>query len=182
MIKQKINILIIISVITLLALSGIQGYLIYNTYQLKKDVFIRETKKSVASIDNTKEMDSISELWYNQLTKNAGEYKKNKLLKKETIELFKPFTDSLNTIFKNYYDKEIDKANLGYELMYKKTIKSVILYDKGILDTIFFDKNGESYFLFGENFPDKEGNVISNGEGQHVFFCPFPMDFGMILW
>lgn len=163
MIKQKINILIIISVITLLALSGIQGYLIYNTYQLKKDVFIKETKKSVSSIDNTKEMDSISELWYNQLTKNLGEYKKNKLLKKETIELFKPFTDSLNTVFRNYYDKEIRKANLGYALKYKKTIKSIILYDKDVLDTIFLDKNGESYFLFGESFPDKDGNVISNG-------------------
>ncbi|MBQ0740092.1 hypothetical protein J9332_37995, partial [Aquimarina celericrescens] len=100
---------------------------------------------------------------YNQLTKNLGEYKKNKLLKKETIELFKPFTDSLNTIFREYYNKEIDKANLGYALKYKKTIKSIILYDNDTLDTIFLNKNGESYFLFGESFPDKEGNVISKG-------------------
>ncbi|PKV50725.1 phospho-acceptor domain-containing protein [Aquimarina sp. MAR_2010_214] len=161
--KKKINILIITSILTLLALSGIQGYLIYNTYQLKKDVFIKETKKAVSRIDNTREMDSIAELWYNQLTKNLVEYRKNNLLKNETIERFKPFTDSLNNIFNEYYKKEISKANLGYELKYKKTIKNVIIHDNNILDTVFNAKEESDYFLFGENFPDKEGNVISKG-------------------
>ncbi len=159
--KQKINILIITSVLALLALSGIQGYLIYNTYQLKKDVFIKETKKSVSRIDNTKEMDSLAELWYNHLTKNLVAYKKNKLIKEEAITRFKPYTDSLNDIFKDYYTKEIDKVNLGYELKYKKTIKSIVLFNDNVLDTIFSAKGGNNYFLFGENFPDEDGNVIS---------------------
>lgn len=161
--KKKINILIITSILTLLALSGIQGYLIYNTYQLKKDVFIKETKKAVSSIDNTKEMDSIAELWYNQLTKNLIEYRKNNLLKNETIERFKPFTDSLNDIFNEYYEKEMGKVNLGYELKYKKTIKSIIIHDNNLLDTVFKAKEENNYFLFGEDFPDEEGNVISSG-------------------
>ncbi|WP_103068677.1 sensor histidine kinase [Aquimarina sediminis] len=160
--KQKINILIVMSILALVALCGIQGYLIHNTYQLKKDVFIKETKKSVSSIDNTKEIDSLAELWYNQLAKNLTEYKKNNLLKNETIERFKPFTDSLNDIFNQYYKKEISKADLGYPLQYKKTIKSIIIYDNDVLDTIFYSEKGNNYFLFGENFPEEEGNVISN--------------------
>ncbi|GAA4279041.1 sensor histidine kinase [Aquimarina mytili] len=159
--KQKINILIITSILALIALSGIQGYLIYNTYQLKKDVFIKETKKAVSSIDNTKEMDSLTELWYNSLSENLVEYKRNKYLKKEVITKFKPITDSLNTVFKDYYTKEISKVNLGHDLKYKKTIQSVILFDNDARDTIFSSKEGNDFFLFGENFPDEEGNMIS---------------------
>lgn len=160
--KQKINILIIMSILALLALSGIQGYLIYNTYQLKKDVFIKETKKSVTSINNTKEMDSLTELWHNQITKQLIEYKKNNLLKNETIEYFRPFIDSLNPTFNKYYNQEIDKINLGYPIKYKKTIKSIVIFDKEVLDTIFSANSGSKYFLFGEDFPNEEGNVISN--------------------
>ncbi len=161
MVKQKINILIITSILALLALSGIQGYLIFNTYQLKKDVFIKETKKSVSSFDNTKEMDSISELWYNELTKNLTEYKKNNLLKNEAVARFKPYTDSLNDIFKEYYNQEMKKVNLAYELKYKKTIKSIVIHDDNVLDTIFSAEDGDNYFLFGEDFPNEEGTVIS---------------------
>ncbi|MEW7291704.1 sensor histidine kinase [Aquimarina sp. 2304DJ70-9] len=159
--KQKINILIITSVLTLLALSGIQGYLIFNTYQLKKDVFIKETKKSVSKFDNTKEMDSLAELWYSLLAENLVEYKKNKYLKKDVITKFRPFTDSLNTVFKEYYTREINKVNLDYGLKYKKTIQSIVLYDNDIRDTIFSNKKSKSYFLFGEDFPDPEGILIS---------------------
>ncbi len=159
--RQKINILIVTSVLALLALSAIQGYLIYNTYQLKKDVFIKETKKAVSSIDNTKEMDSLAELWYNSLTENLVAYKKENYLKKEVITRFKPLTDSLNAAFKNYYAKEINKVSLGYDLKYKKTIQSIVLFDNDDRDTIFSRQAGHDFFLFGENFPDEEGTMIS---------------------
>ncbi len=159
--KQKINILIVTSVIALLALSGIQGYLIYNTYQLKKDVFIKETKKTVSGIDNTKEMDSLTELWYNLLAENLVAYKKNKYLKKDVTTKFRPFTDSLNTAFKEYYTNEMNKVNLDYGLKFKKTIQSIVLFDNDTRDTVFFDKGGKNYFLFGEDFLDQDGILIS---------------------
>ncbi|MDY8136390.1 HAMP domain-containing sensor histidine kinase [Aquimarina sp. 2201CG5-10] len=161
--KKKINILIITAIFSLLALSGIQAYLIYNTYQLKKDVFIKEIKKSVSNIDNTKEMDSLTELWYNQLTENLVEYKKNNILKKETIERFKPQTDSLRVLFRDYYRKEVAKLNLKYDLKYKKTIKSIVIFDNEIMDTIFSAANEGNYFLFGEDFSDEQGYVMSKG-------------------
>ncbi|MEW7278224.1 HAMP domain-containing sensor histidine kinase [Aquimarina sp. 2201CG1-2-11] len=158
--KQKINILIVTSVLALVALSAIQGYLIYNTYQLKKDVFIKETKESILGINNTKEMDSITELWHNHLTKQLAAYKKNSIVKKDAIEYFKPYADSLNDAFNMYYQNEIEKINLGFSLKLKKTITSIIAYDKDKIDTIFNGNEGSNYFLFGENFPHKEGNVI----------------------
>ncbi|WP_025741710.1 sensor histidine kinase [Aquimarina pacifica] len=162
--KQKITILIVLSILTLLALSGIQGYLIYNSYQLKKDVFIKETKKSVSNLDNTKEMDSLAELWYNELTKNLSEYKKKNLGKSEAIAIFEPYQDSLNTIFKEYYSKEINKANLGFKIKYKKAIKTVIIFDGQEADTIFSAKKGDQYFVFGEDFLDRDGYVISRAK------------------
>ncbi len=159
--KQKINILISTSVLTLLALSAIQGYLIYNTYQLKKDVFIKETKKSILGIDNTKEMDSLAELWHNELTSNLIEYRKNNLLKKEAFEHFKPYTDSLNDVFKSYYDKEIQKINLGYPIKYKKTIKSIVIFENETMDTVFYGGKDTGYFLFGDDFADNQGTIIS---------------------
>ena len=41
--KNRITILIIASIATLIALSAIQGYLIENAYQLEKKLFIQET-------------------------------------------------------------------------------------------------------------------------------------------
>ncbi|MGY3793162.1 sensor histidine kinase [Aquimarina sp. 433] len=160
--KKNINLLIITSVIALLALSGIQGYLIYNTYQLKKDVFIKETKKAISNIDNTKEMDSLAEQWYTYLSENLVEYKKNKIQKKEALDKFRPKTDSLNDLFKEYYKKEIAKRNLEYDIQYKKDIKSIVLFEDERMDSIFSAVDGENIYTFGEKFPQKDEVVMSN--------------------
>ncbi len=161
--RQKISVLIITSVLALVALCGIQAYLIHNTYQLKKDAFIKETKKSISGIDNTTEMDSLGEIWYTKLTENLIEYQKKTIQKKEAIDKFNLHTDSINDLFKKYYAKEIEKHNLGYELKYKKTIKSIVIFNKNDQDTIFEASTGENYLLFGEDFPNKDGNIISKG-------------------
>ena len=160
--KKNINLLIITSVIALLALSGIQGYLIYNTYQLKKDVFIKETKKAISNIDNTKEMDSLAEQWYTYLSENLVEYKKNKIQKKEALDKFRPKTDSLNDLFKQYYKKEIAKRNLEYDIQYKKDIKSIVLFEGEKMDSIFSAVDGENIYTFGEKFPKEDEVVMSN--------------------
>jgi two-component system phosphate regulon sensor histidine kinase PhoR len=49
---KKIRLLIIISVIGLLRLSGIQGYLINNSYKLEKNAFITETRPSISRWDD----------------------------------------------------------------------------------------------------------------------------------
>jgi two-component system phosphate regulon sensor histidine kinase PhoR len=59
---KQIRLLISISILGLLALSGIQGYLINNTYKLKKTAFISETKKSISRLDDlSPKLDGINE-------------------------------------------------------------------------------------------------------------------------
>ena len=53
---KKLNKLITITIITLLALTSIEAYLIYNTYELKEDVFLTETRKAISRIDNESEL------------------------------------------------------------------------------------------------------------------------------
>ncbi|MDH7446679.1 sensor histidine kinase [Aquimarina sp. 2201CG14-23] len=159
--KQKINTLIITSIIALLALSTIQAYLIHNTYQLKKDAFIRKTKKAINNIDNTKEMDSLGELWYTYLSESLAEYKKNNIQKKEALNSFKPKTDSLNDLFISYYKNEIASRNLEYDIQYKKDIKSIVIFEDEKMDTIFSAASGENVYVFGEKFSKKDEVVMS---------------------
>ncbi|MHA7057081.1 sensor histidine kinase [Aquimarina sp. M1] len=161
--KKKIKILIITSAAALIALCAIQAYLIHNTYQLKKDVFIRETKSAISDIDNTKEMDSLAELWYTYLSESLLEYKKNNILKKEALNSFKPKTDSLNGLFIAYYKKEIANRNLEYDIQYKKDIKSIVIFDNEEMDSIFSAVDGENRYAFGEKFPKKDEVVMSRG-------------------
>ncbi len=56
---KKLNKLITIAIITLLALTSIEAYLIYNTYELKEDVFLTETRKVISRIDNEAELGAV---------------------------------------------------------------------------------------------------------------------------
>ncbi|WP_298320787.1 HAMP domain-containing sensor histidine kinase [uncultured Aquimarina sp.] len=159
--KQKVNTLIITSIIALIALCGIQAYLVHNTYQLKKDVFIRETKSAINNIDNTKEMDSLAELWYTYLSESLAEYKKNNIQKKEALNRFKPKTDSLNDLFISYYKKEIASRNLEYDIQYKKDIKSIVIFEDEKMDTIFSAATAEDAYVFGEKFPKEDEVMMS---------------------
>ncbi|WP_108804553.1 sensor histidine kinase KdpD [Aquimarina sp. Aq107] len=159
--KKKINILITTSAMALIALCAIQAYLIHNTYQLKKDVFIKETKKAISNIDNTVEMDSLAEAWYVYLSENLIEYKKNNIQKKEALNRFRPITDSLNHLFVDYYKKEIANRNLEYDIQYKKDIKSIVIFDGEEMDSIFSASSGENVYSFGEKFPKEDEVVMS---------------------
>lgn len=159
--KQKVNTLIITSIIALIALCGIQAYLVHNTYQLKKDVFIRETKSAINNIDNTKEMDSLAELWYTYLSESLAEYKKNNIQKKEALNRFKPKTDSLNDLFISYYKKEIASRDLEYDIQYKKDIKSIVIFEDEKMDTIFSAATAEDAYVFGEKFPKEDEVMMS---------------------
>lgn len=74
--KKKINILIIASIIGLISLSIIQGYLINNTYKLKKEAFITETRRSISQIDDfSPALDSLSDLWQENFINKLVDYR-----------------------------------------------------------------------------------------------------------
>ena len=85
--KKKINFLIIASILGLIALSAIQGYLINNTYKLKKDALIRETRSSISRIDDySPVLDSISEIWQDAFLNKMADYTIGEASKEDVIK------------------------------------------------------------------------------------------------
>ena len=67
--KNKINTLIITSIVVLLTLIALQVYIVYVANQFNKDAFLLEAKQSVAVLKNTAEIQSIDANWFKKLTK-----------------------------------------------------------------------------------------------------------------
>ncbi len=165
--QQKINILIGTAIITLLGLISIQAYLIYNTYELKKDAFLNETKKVINRIDDeTASLNDIEEIWGLRLMGLLADYKYGSLSKEEFIFKLTKTADSSNAEYNRLYKEQLAKSELGYDVKYKKNIHRIILLDSVQNDTIYSLKENKPVFLVGENFDDATGYRISNARWQ----------------
>ncbi|QOD61902.1 HAMP domain-containing histidine kinase [Polaribacter haliotis] len=162
---KKIRLLIIASILGLLALSLVQGFLINNTYKLKKDVFISDTRKSISRIDDlSPSLDSVNDIWQNHFLNLVADYYVKKISKEQILEKLNRKTDSINENYIKKYQKEIATKNIGYKLKFQKKVKTIILLDSlGIKnDTIFESKTKPSFLLLGANFTEEEGHRVSN--------------------
>ncbi len=160
---KKINILILASIIGLLALSAIQGYLINNTYKLKKTAFITETRKSISRVDDfSPELDSINDIWQDYFLNLLADYKRKTISKTEILPRLKAKTDSLNESYKANYKRELTKKGLKYGLKFQKKIKTIILLDSIKNDTIFNHENTSKIHLLGEHFDKESAHKVSN--------------------
>ncbi|MBC8754374.1 HAMP domain-containing histidine kinase [Kordia sp. YSTF-M3] len=160
--KNKVTILIIASIATLIALSAIQGYLIENAYQLKKKSFIQETDDAISDIDNHPELDSIVDVIGEDLRTNLGDYKNNRISKAEVIRKLRIKGDSVNQSYMERYTKELNAINLGYKIRYKRQLTSIIVYNGQEYDTIFPSAKKQSLTILGENFEDENSHVVKS--------------------
>lgn len=158
--KLKITWLILISVIAFLALSGIQGYLIYNTYTLKRNAFIENTRTKILNIDYNQELDSIIDTWEETLKNQIADYKNNRTTKKDLLHWLQQKADSLNEDYYRIYQEQLTDKKLGYSVNYKKNITSVVIFGKKN-DTIFPIEEKETFKLFGNDFPNSKANSVS---------------------
>ncbi|MGJ8658365.1 MAG: sensor histidine kinase [Cellulophaga fucicola] len=161
--KNKTTILISTAILVLIALSSIQAYLINNTYQLKKKAFINETTDVISIIDDNPKLDSLYNIWGDDLKNNISDYKNNRLSKAQIISRSNEKSDSLNTEFKRIFKEELKKVNLGYDVDFKMNLTSVVLLDKIKNDTIFSASKNQSR-LFGEKFDDENAKTINNAK------------------
>jgi signal transduction histidine kinase len=176
---KKIHRLIIASILGLIALSVIQGYLIRNTYILEKESFLNKANKTISRIDDyTPAVDSINEIWQNLFIKTLDKYDAKFIKKEETLNKLRKITDSLNTSFIKEYNRELATKNLKYNLKFHKTIRNIVLLDSIENDTIFKENKTIPYRLLGDKFDhngehqisnslwntDRSGIVIVNGE------------------
>jgi len=136
--KRKINLLIIASILGLIALSIIQGYLINNTYELKKKAFIVETKKSISKIDDfSPALDSLADFWQEKFINKLIDYKYNLIEEDEVIAGLELVIDSINDTYISEYQKGLIKNNIPYDIKFNKKIKTIIVTDSIKSDTLF---------------------------------------------
>ena len=122
--KKKINLLIISSVIGLIALSAIQGYLINNTYELKKKAFITETRRSISQIDDfSPALDSLSDIWQDNFLNALSDYKINLASRSDVLDGLQLVIDSINDTYRKEYQKELVKNNVPYGIKFHKKNK-----------------------------------------------------------
>ncbi|WP_299121059.1 HAMP domain-containing sensor histidine kinase [uncultured Winogradskyella sp.] len=183
--KRKINLLIIASIIGLIALSIIQGYLINNTYKLKKKAFITETRRSISQIDDfSPALDSLADFWQENFINTIVDYKFGLVERGDVVKGLELVIDSINDTYRVEYQKELVKNNIPYGIKFHKKVKAIILLDSIQNDTIFDVEKTNNRIVLGDPIPednalgvsttlwqtDHTSNRIINGEDKEVFF------------
>jgi len=180
--NKKIRILILASILGLIALSIIQGYLIKNTFQLKKDAFLTETRREIGRLDNySPSIDSINDKWHEYflelLKVYHQDYFKNPKfinntntdlldnqveIKKELIEKLLKKADSLNEDYTRLYHDEMKKLGYKNNIKIQRRVNKIIMSDSIIKDTLFSDIHSGKFYLIGDKFDYKKGHRVSN--------------------
>nr|WP_321232992.1 HAMP domain-containing sensor histidine kinase [uncultured Psychroserpens sp.] len=165
--KKKINLLIIASVLGIIALSIVQGYLINNTYKLKKDAFIKETRRSISQIDDfSPALDSLSGIWQDTFLNTVSDYKIDLASKSDILDGLQLVMDSINDTYRTEYQKELVKKNIPYGIKFHKKIKAIILLDSIKNDTIFDVEKSAKHIILGDPIADEDAIGVSTTSWQ----------------
>jgi len=182
--QLRIKILTFGAIFTLISLTVIQGYLINNTYQLKKKAIIFDARATVAKVYNTKKIDSLMWLYRNDFLIQLNDYKKGIIDKDQVLEKLKTKAKEVNSSFINEYSSAIDKNNQSYYIKFRKVATSIILRDSlNNIETFIEDKD-PPLFLIGEDLYNDEAILINNstwskdhefliGNKKQLFFLDF---------
>ena len=164
--QLKFKGLVAISIITLIALIGIQGYLIYNTYELKKKTYTIDARNAIAKVYNTKELDSIMWLYRTDFLENLVAYEKGNLEGEDLLLKLREKTQEINPEFLKLFNDGLSKDN--YNLKIKKVLTSITLTDSlGNKNEIYStDETNDTIILLGENFAPSDGLLINNSTWQ----------------
>ncbi|RMB57639.1 sensor histidine kinase [Dokdonia sinensis] len=161
--KSKFSLLILISALALLALCGIQAYLIGNTYELKKTAFMEEADRAVSELSNERILDSLyDELIEEDLENHLVDYLNNRITKRQAVERFFRKADALNEQFLPRFKELVSDLDLSYELNYSYDLERIVLIDFPETDTIFARREGERKQMFGERMENGEARVINS--------------------
>ncbi|GHC50283.1 sensor histidine kinase [Ulvibacter litoralis] len=161
--QLKSKVLIFASVITLLALTGIQSYLIYNTYELKKKAFVVDAKAEVGKVYRTPTIDSLMWTYRYHFLDKIQEYKSNKISKEAVIDSLKKKTSAINGRFLELYNEGMSGNSLQSEIKFRQMVSHISMVDNlGKKDNFLNEAKKDSIFLFGEDYRATDGVRINN--------------------
>ncbi|MFV8328098.1 sensor histidine kinase [Flavobacterium sp. ZS1P14] len=148
--KQRINLLIVFSVIALIALSLVQCYLVKTSYDYKVAQFHSEIKEEIAAVSNDySDIDSAmiykKESLYKQLAENYIRDKKTKFQIKNAL-LQNHFRDELTRKLQLKFEREIPNITIDFAVVLNK----FIIYSRKKTDTIYSEKSFIKNKLYGD--------------------------------
>src|SRR3970282_2372754 len=148
--KQRVNLLIIFSIIALIVLSAVQCYLVKITYNYKVAQFHTEIKEEIASITNDySDIDSAivnkKDLLYKQLAQSYIRNKKRKSDLTSTL-LNNEYKDVLTRKLQLKLEREIPDITINFAVVLNKF---VIYNGAKKTDTLFSEKSLIKNKLYG---------------------------------
>ena len=148
--KQRVNLLIIFSIIALIVLSAVQCYLVKITYNYKVAQFHTEIKEEIASITNDySDIDSAivnkKDLLYKQLAQSYIRNKKRKSDLTSTL-LNNEYKDVLTRKLQLKLEREIPNITINFAVVLNKF---VIYNGAKKTDTLFSEKSLIKNKLYG---------------------------------
>src|SRR5699024_89322 len=158
--KSKTSLLILASIVAFLALSTIQVYLVYNTYTLKRNVFISHISDEISPIDYDMTLDSISNVALNYLQNQLRVYKSGGISKQKAIAKSRRKIDSLNALYKKVYKNLLAGQHLDYAVKYQKVLESAVILGTEN-DTLFQRNESNPFRIFGDNFTLDKAHTVS---------------------
>ena len=165
--QLKFKGLVAISIFTLIALISIQGYLIYNTYELKKKTYTIDARNAIAKVYLTKELDSVMWLYRTDFLENLNAYENGNFTEKALLTALRNKTSEINPGFLQLFNDVLAKEEEKYNVKFKKILTSVELTDSlGVTNEIYNTETNDTIILLGENFSQKEALLINNSTWQ----------------
>lgn len=150
--------LIAACIFTVMALAAIQGYFIYNTYQLNEREINVAIKKQVSRLEDTEEWEQLNDVWMER----SKEYVKGYVMGNTTKQDFKKYLetnkDSLSNALKIYMKKMSQPED--YDIDYSIYVNSIMLIENKKVDTIF---KGKMLVLANDTL--KKNHILSS-EGR----------------
>ncbi|OXA67334.1 hypothetical protein B0A67_22135 [Flavobacterium aquidurense] len=159
--KRKIMLLIGACILTVIALTAIQGYFIYNTYQLNEKEVNNAIKKQIARLEDTEEWENLNDTWTTRSREYAKQYLKGKATKQNFIKYLSIKKDSLSTATKIYMKKMAQTGD--YDIDYSIYLNQIILIDHKKTDTLF---NGKIMILANDTLKENQ-NLSSMGRWEN---------------
>ncbi|WP_166923511.1 sensor histidine kinase [Flavobacterium poyangense] len=148
--KQRINLLITLSVVALLVLSAVQCYLVKTTYDYKVAQFHTEIKNEIANISNNySDIDSVivgkKEAHYKGLIQNYIQGKRTKAEIKNGI-LENEYRNALTQKIQRKFERELPNLKIDFAIVLNKF---VVYQNTKKADTIFAQKPFIQNKLYG---------------------------------
>lgn len=135
--KQKITLLIFACIVTMAALGAIQGYFIYNTYQLREKEAKTLVTQKLLDVETSGKLDSINSKWMRKTGNFVVQFTNGKATKQDYLKLIKQTEDSLSRVMSEFIDM---KGLVSYyDVTYSNYVTLVIMEEAKTkeLDTLY---------------------------------------------